>query len=183
MPFPVVILGAGLVGLVAGRFGATMGPAAHGSPGGGAGAGTASAVASGPRPLIHDDGDADADRPSTRRTLLAALVGGLLWLGPVVALVMLLGPGHVYATQALFFSGAAVVTFGGAYAVLTYVAQQAVEVFGWLTPLEMLDGLAMAETTPGPLDHGRGVRGLPGRVPERRDPRPGRWPASWARCW
>jgi chromate transporter len=57
----------------------------------------------------------------------------------------------VFSSLALFFSGAAVVTFGGAYAVLTYVAQQAVEVYGWLSPTEMLDGLAMAETTPGPL--------------------------------
>jgi chromate transporter len=149
VPFPVVILGAGLIGLVAARFGATMGPAAHGVPA--AGAGGAGNDAAGPRPIIHDEGEADADRPSTRRTLLAVAVGAVLWLGPVAALVVLLGPGHVYATEALFFSGAAVVTFGGAYAVLTYVAQQAVEVFGWLTPLEMLDGLAMAETTPGPL--------------------------------
>jgi chromate transporter len=63
----------------------------------------------------------------------------------------LLGRGHVFTEQALFFSKAAIVTFGGAYAVLAYVAQQAVEVYGWLRPDEMLTGLGLAETTPGPL--------------------------------
>jgi chromate transporter len=66
-------------------------------------------------------------------------------------LFLLLGPTSVYVTEALFFSKAAVVTFGGAYAVLAYVAQQAVERYGWLQAGEMLDGLGMAETTPGPL--------------------------------
>ena len=64
---------------------------------------------------------------------------------------LLLGPGNVFSDIAVFFSKMAVVTFGGAYAVLAYVAQQAVETYGWLKPGEMLDGLGMAETTPGPL--------------------------------
>ncbi len=85
---------------------------------------------------------------SAARTLA---IGAGLWLGPLVLLVALLGTRDVFSSLALFFSGAAVVTFGGAYAVLTFVAQQAVEVYGWLSPTEMLDGLAMAETTPGPL--------------------------------
>ena len=84
-------------------------------------------------------------------------------------LVLLLGPDQVFARLALFFSQMAVVTFGGAYAVLAYVAQAAVETYGWLTPGEMLDGLGMAETTPGPLIMVRAVRRLP-----RRLPRPGR---------
>ncbi len=74
-----------------------------------------------------------------------------LWLIPVAALVALLGADHVFAQIAVFFSKTAVVTFGGAYAVLAYVAQQAVDHYAWLKPDEMLDGLGMAETTPGPL--------------------------------
>jgi chromate transporter len=72
-------------------------------------------------------------------------------MAPVVLLLATLGPAHVLARQAVFFSKVAVVTFGGAYAVLAYVAQQAVETYGWVRPGEMLDGLGMAETTPGPL--------------------------------
>ncbi|EJZ18078.1 chromate transporter, partial [Rhizobium sp. Pop5] len=74
-----------------------------------------------------------------------------LWLVPVAALYLSLGPGDVFSQIGLFFSQMAVVTFGGAYAVLAYVAQEAVQHFGWLRPGEMLDGLGMAETTPGPL--------------------------------
>jgi chromate transporter len=70
---------------------------------------------------------------------------------PVAAVALLTGTGSVLTQQGLFFSGAAVVTFGGAYAVLAYVAQQAVQVYGWLAPGEMVRGLALAETTPGPL--------------------------------
>jgi chromate transporter len=74
-----------------------------------------------------------------------------VWWLPLLALHFALGPAHVFVQQAFFFSQAAVVTFGGAYAVLAYLAQQAVDVYGWLRPGEMLDGLGMAETTPGPL--------------------------------
>jgi chromate transporter len=70
---------------------------------------------------------------------------------PVIALLITLGSGNVFSDIAVFFSKMAMVTFGGAYAVLAYVAQQAVENYGWLKPGEMLDGLGMAETTPGPL--------------------------------
>jgi chromate transporter len=76
---------------------------------------------------------------------------GALWLAPVILLWVVLGDGSVFAQIGLFFSKMAVVTFGGAYAVLAYVAQQAVETYGWLGPGEMLDGLGLAETTPGPL--------------------------------
>jgi chromate transporter len=76
---------------------------------------------------------------------------GAVWLVPVALVLALLGPGDVFAQIALFFSQMAMVTFGGAYAVLAYVAQQAVDHYGWLKPGEMLDGLGMAETTPGPL--------------------------------
>lgn len=98
--------------------------------------------------------DADAPSlpfPSPAAAGRTALVWLAIWAGPVVALVASLGGDHVFARQGLFFSKAAVVTFGGAYAVLAYVAQQAVEAYQWLHPGEMLDGLGMAETTPGPL--------------------------------
>lgn len=87
-------------------------------------------------------------RPGTKR---AAFICAALWLLSVVGLIALFGDSSVWAQISLFFSKLAVVTFGGAYAVLAYVAQQAVELYGWLEPGEMLDGLGLAETTPGPL--------------------------------
>ncbi len=90
-------------------------------------------------------------RPSVGRALQTAAIWLVIWLAPVGALWAVLGRENVFTRIALFFSGAAVVTFGGAYAVLAYIAQQAVENYHWLTPPEMLDGLGMAETTPGPL--------------------------------
>ena len=85
---------------------------------------------------------------STGRT---ALIWAALWLVPVAGLALMLGPQDVLTQVAWFFSQMAVLTFGGAYAVLAWVAQAAVETHGWLAPGQMLDGLAMAETTPGPL--------------------------------
>ena len=82
---------------------------------------------------------------------MASAIWLALWLVPVIALLASLGSGNVFSQIAVFFSKMAMVTFGGAYAVLAYVAQQAVENYGWLKPGEMLDGLGMAETTPGPL--------------------------------
>lgn len=96
-------------------------------------------------------GELDHTAPSGRRSIFLILLFGVLWAGPVVALFSILGEGDVFAEESAFFSKLAVVTFGGAYAVLAYMAQQAVEVFGWLTGAEMLDGLGLAETTPGPL--------------------------------
>jgi chromate transporter len=84
-------------------------------------------------------------------TLLTALFWLAVWLGPLLALATLLGPGHVLAQIGWFFSKLAVVTFGGAYAVLAYMAQDVVQYYGWLAPGEMVDGLGLAETTPGPL--------------------------------
>ncbi len=84
-------------------------------------------------------------------TLKVLLCGAALWGLPLLLLLVCLGATHVYAQQALFFSKMAVVTFGGAYAVLAYMTQQAVERYGWLSPPEMVQGLALAETTPGPL--------------------------------
>lgn len=104
----------------------------------------------GPEPLISDTA-LHSERPSTLRTALVLVVGLVIWLLPVALAALFLGSQSVYVDQGLFFSGAALVTFGGAYAVLAYVGQQAVGVYGWLGANEMAHGLALAETTPGPL--------------------------------
>jgi chromate transporter len=88
---------------------------------------------------------------SWRRPLLVLATGLTLWWAPILAAALWRGPDSTLSGLGVFFSKAAVVTFGGAYAVLPYVAQRAVEDFGWLSPGQMLDGLGLAETTPGPL--------------------------------
>ncbi len=139
-PFPVIVLGAGLVGLIGGRlredvFLVIRGHGADASPG----------------VSFVTDGLAVAVRPPLAQTLRTAAVWLSIWLAPLAVLAEVLGPSSVFVQEGLFFSKAAVVTFGGAYAVLAYIAQQAVDTYGWLRPGEMLDGLGMAETTPGPL--------------------------------
>lgn len=89
--------------------------------------------------------------PTLARSLKVLATWGTLWLGPVLLIFFLLGPDQVYTKISLFFSKMAMVTFGGAYAVLSYMAQEAVAGYGWLHPGEMIDGLALAETPPGPL--------------------------------
>ncbi|TFV66050.1 UNVERIFIED_ORG: chromate efflux transporter [Bacillus sp. AZ43] len=138
VPFPVVVLAAGLVGWVLAR----RRPSSV--------AEKPEAPDRGPAPVVPDD-VLHTERPSTRRTLRVLAVGLLVWGVPVAAFALLTGTDSVFTEQGVFFSGAAVVTFGGAYAVLAYVAQQAVQVYGWLAPGEMVRGLALAETTPGPL--------------------------------
>jgi chromate transporter len=86
-----------------------------------------------------------------RQFFLAAIVGLIVWWAPVALAALALGPGHVLVTIGTFFSKLAVVSFGGAYALLAYMAQQAVETHRWMTAPEMVDGLGLAETTPGPL--------------------------------
>ena len=148
VPFPVVVLGAGVLGWVLGRRSLRSADAGSRSAGG---AVSAAAVEEGqPATLIPDD-QLHQDPPTRRRALAILGVGLLAWGVPVLAVALLLGRDSIFVDQALFFSGAALVTFGGAYAVLAYVAQQAVEVYGWLLPGEMVRGLALAETTPGPL--------------------------------
>jgi chromate transporter len=143
MPFPVIVFGAGAIGYMATRLGAQtfLGGGGHGPAKGGAAAGES---------LLGEDLP-DHARPSLWQTARIAACWLLLWLVPVAALLLALGPTNVFSQIALFFSKMAMVTFGGAYAVLAYVAQQAVEHYQWLKPGEMLDGLGMAETTPGPL--------------------------------
>ena len=89
--------------------------------------------------------------PSARKAFTAALGWGAVWMAPVVTAFLLLGPDHVLTRVGAFFSKLAVLTFGGAYTVLAYLQQEAVEAQAWLTAPQMIDGLGLAETTPGPL--------------------------------
>jgi chromate transporter len=139
-PFPLVVLTAGGIGLAGGRFAPDRFVVIRSAGGKG---GVVDA-------MLEADVPAHA-RPSARRAALTAATWLALWLVPVVGLWFLLGPEHVFTRIGVFFSQAAAVTFGGAYAVLAFVAQRAVETYHWLAPGEMLDGLGMAETTPGPL--------------------------------
>ncbi len=139
VPFPAVVAAAALAGWLLARSGVDVVP--RPAPAG---------EEDGPAPLIADDA-LHAEPPSARRSLLVLVTGVVLWVAPVVVLAIVFGRSSVFVDQGVFFGGAALVTFGGAYAVLAYVAQQAVEVYGWLAPGEMVRGLAMAESTPGPL--------------------------------
>jgi chromate transporter len=136
IPFPFIVLAAGLIGFAGAKTGLIQGKGAE-------------------RGIEDDDQVGRAQRgplrPRIRQSLRVAAVWLAIWLAPVFALIIILGPENTFSQIALLFSKMAVVTFGGAYAVLSYVAQQAVETYGWLKPGEMLDGLSMAETTPGPL--------------------------------
>ncbi len=125
VPFPLVILAAGLIGWWVGRRDHT--------------------------PI--EDGEADPPTPPGRRrwALIAAVASLALWLVPVALLVMVLGTEHILTQEALLFSKTAVVSFGGAYAVLAYISQQAVQYYNWITTEDMTTGLGLAETTPGPL--------------------------------
>jgi chromate transporter len=78
-------------------------------------------------------------------------IGAILWFTPIIGLTLTLGWDHAYTQMAWFFTKAALLTFGGAYAVLPYVYQGAVNFYGWLSPTQMIDGLALGESTPGPL--------------------------------
>lgn len=127
LPFPLVVLGAGLIGtLVAGVRPDLLAL----KP-------VAPAAAQAPRPW--------------GASLRSLAVGGAAWAAPLLTIALTLGRDHVLWKVGLFFSKLAVVTFGGAYAVLAYMAQQSVDHYGWLSAGEMADGLGLAETTPGPL--------------------------------
>jgi chromate transporter len=138
VPFPVVVAVAALLGLAIGRWAPAMMIAKPESE------------EDGPVPLISDD-QLHAERPSRRHAAKVLGLGLIAWGVPLGLVAWLTGIHSVFTEQGLFFSGAALVTFGGAYAVLAYVAQKAVEVYGWLAPEEMVRGLALAESTPGPL--------------------------------
>lgn len=127
LPFPLIVLGAGAIGMLVAR--------------------------TRPDLLALKPGTRTGALPASpwRTTILAVLVWGAIWAAPMVLIAATLGQGHVLWEIGAFFSQLAIVTFGGAYAVLAYMAQEAVQGFGWLQPGEMADGLGLAETTPGPL--------------------------------
>ena len=124
VPFPVVIIAAMGIGMLGYMFSRNRGQAAH---------------------------HASMAAPPLAQLFTTLSLWLAIWLGPLALLYLTLGAGHVFTQEGGFFSIMAAVTFGGAYAVLAWVAQQAVEVYGWLQPDEMLTGLGLAETTPGPL--------------------------------
>ena len=142
IPFPAIVAAAGLMGWLGGRLLPREFPAAQPHAPGGSQEPEATALA---------DALVDRVQPSLGRSVRILAIFLTLWFVPLLLLFFLFGRDHVLVEQGIFFSKAAVVTFGGAYAVLAYVGQQAVETYGWLRPGEMLDGLGMAETTPGPL--------------------------------
>lgn len=139
LPFPLIVFGAGLIGYLGGKVWLEKFDVIK-------------------QRDVAEDGDfiitdavAQAQKPSWEKAVRILAIGLTLWFVPIAILWAVLGRDHVFVQEGIFFSQTAVVTFGGAYAVLAYLAQQAVEVFGWLQAGEMLDGLGMAETTPGPL--------------------------------
>jgi chromate transporter len=144
VPFPIIILSAGLTGFIGGKFREDKFYVikGHESKGG------ESVEQEG---FVITDDVANHAQPSLLRALRVAVICFLLWFAPLALLISTFGKDSVFVTEGVFFSKAAVVTFGGAYAVLAYIAQEAVNTYGWLRPGEMLDGLGMAETTPGPL--------------------------------
>jgi chromate transporter len=127
LPFPLIVLGAGLIGMAV--------------------------AAKRPDWLALKAGKADAALPERpwRSTIASIAIWGAVWAAPMLLIALTLGQDHVLWEIGAFFSQLAIVTFGGAYAVLAYMAQEAVQGFGWLQPGEMADGLGLAETTPGPL--------------------------------
>jgi chromate transporter len=131
LPFPAIIIGAAICGAIL-----------HLAKGGG----EANNAEAEPLAAVPEWA-----QPNARRLVVTVSAWSGIWLLPLAALHLLLGGAHVFSAEALFFSKMAAVTFGGAYAVLSYVAQQAVEIHHWLLPDEMLAGLGLAETTPGPL--------------------------------
>lgn len=144
VPFPWIVLGAALVGFVGSRFS----PQTFGSSTGGHGTTGASSS-----PALIDDHTPTPEHALFQwsRLLRVLMVGALLWLVPMAALTAGLGWDHTLTQMGWFFTKAALLTFGGAYAVLPYVYQGGVGHYGWLSPTQMIDGLALGETTPGPL--------------------------------
>ncbi len=140
-PFPVIILTAGVIGFAGERLWKEKFVVLKGH--GGKDPTTA--------PLDHVDDNAAHTKPSLARAFKVVTVCGALWWLPVLVVGIWFGVDHTLFKQGIFFSKAAMVTFGGAYAVLPYVSQQAVENYSWVTAPQMLDGLGLAETTPGPL--------------------------------
>ena len=141
VPFPVIVFGAVAIGVVGGRVAPGMFDVGVGRE-----------LEENERAALRDDAPAPAHtQPSLGRSVVVLIVGLAVWLIPIVAVAALRGPGDTLTDMGWFFSKAALVTFGGAYAVLSYVNVAAVVQFGWLLPGQMVVGLGLAETTPGPL--------------------------------
>jgi chromate transporter len=141
IPFPLIVLGAGIIGFIGGKLRPETFVIIKGHK-------AVDDAAS--QQAISDHHDISL-RPPLWRSLRVMGVWLVIWLAPIAALWFFAGPENVYTKESLFFSKAAIVTFGGAYSVLAYIAQECVNTHHWLQPGEMLDGLGMAETTPGPL--------------------------------
>lgn len=146
VPFPAMVGGAAAVGLLGNRLWPRLFQVWSGHHGKANAVNGRSSIAD-----LLDSSPPPHSLPSLPRALKVLTVSLVLWWLPVAALAGAFGARHVFVQEGVFFSKAAVVTFGGAYAVLAYIAQEAVASYGWLQPGEMLDGLGMAETTPGPL--------------------------------
>jgi chromate transporter len=141
VPFPFIVLGAAVIGVVGGRFAPRLFDVGVGRE-----------LEENERVAIRDDAPGAAHtRPSLRRSASVLLIGSAVWLIPIAAVAMWRGPGDTLTEMGWFFSKAALLTFGGAYAVLSYVNVAAVVQYGWLLPGQMVVGLGLAETTPGPL--------------------------------
>ncbi|MGZ6544312.1 MAG: chromate efflux transporter [Actinomycetota bacterium] len=141
VPFPVIVLGAVAIGIVGGRVAPGMFDVGVGRE-----------LEANERVALRDDAPAAAHtNPSLGRSVVVLIVGLAVWLIPIVAVAAWRGPGDTLTDMGWFFSKAALVTFGGAYAVLSYVNVAAVVQYGWLLPGQMVVGLGLAETTPGPL--------------------------------
>lgn len=145
VPFPIIVLGSGFIGLVGGLifprvFDTLRIPA--------------ELDIESQREVLDtaiDEGSLVHTAPSLKRSLWITLVCLFLWFTPILLSAAFLGLYSIFTQEGIFFSKMAIVSFGGAYAVLTYVGQQAVNHYGWISAGEMFDGLSMAETTPGPL--------------------------------
>ncbi|RON47723.1 chromate transporter [Pseudomonas frederiksbergensis] len=142
VPFPLIVLGAALIGYVGGRL--APGKFSHGGH-------RAAQTSYGPALIDDDTPTPEHARFSAIKLLRLAVIGAVLWLVPMGLLTLLFGWDGTLTQMGWFFTKAALLTFGGAYAVLPYVYQGAVGHYGWLTPTQMIDGLALGETTPGPL--------------------------------
>jgi chromate transporter len=141
LPFPFIIIAAGVTGLIGGKYWREKFIIINGH-------GKSKTTNAAPVPECSLEG---SQWPTLARALKVCVIGLTLWWLPILGVGAWLGADHTVTQQGLFFSKAAMVTFGGAYAVLPYVSQQAVENYGWLSAGQMLDGLGLAETTPGPL--------------------------------
>jgi chromate transporter len=152
VPFPLIVLAAGITGLIGARVWPEVFAAAQQKRAGDSRNESEKGPAESAAPVIDDHAPPPVHTlPSRSRAFRTLAVGLVLWVLPLAALIAWRGWGSLPVQEYRFFTLAALVTFGGAYAVLAYVTQAAVGAYGWLTHAQAVDGLALAETTPGPL--------------------------------